>query len=106
MITVGEGTVNIKVISREVYTPGEETEIEAAQKIRAILETSPRYSRAALVWKGVKHPEGKSITHYFAVIEDGTERDISIIKSERYKETELFIRDGDENIIISRRGAI
>lgn len=48
MITVGEGAVNVQVISREVYTPGEETE----------------------------------------------------------KETELFIRDGDENIIISRHESI
>lgn len=106
MITIAKGTVNVKVIFREVYTPGEETEIEAAQKIRAILETSPQYRRAALVWKGAKHPEGKSITHYFTVIEDGTERDISVIKSEGYKETELFIRDGDKNTIISRHESI
>lgn len=40
MITVSNGVIDVKVISREVYTPGEETEIEAAQKIRAILELS------------------------------------------------------------------
>ena len=104
MIIVEGGQVDVKVTSREVYTIGEETEIEAAQKIRAILETSPKYSRAAFVWKGAEHPEGKAITHYFTVIENGAEREISIIKSERYKETELFIRDGNENIIISRHG--
>lgn len=103
MITIGK-EVSIKIISREGYTLAQESEIEAAQKIRAILETSPQYSRAAFIWKGAKRPEEKSITHHFIVIENGTEREISIIKSEKYKETNLFIRDGDENIIISRHG--
>lgn len=103
MITVEKGQVNAKVTSREVYIIDGETEIEAAQKIRAILETSPQYSRAALVWKGAEHPEGKSITHFFTVIENETERNIGIIKNERYKETELFIGDGDKVITIYRQ---
>ena len=102
MTTIGKVTIKVKVTSHEVYTIGEETEIEAAAKILDILETSPQYSRAAFAWKGVEHPEGKSITHYFIAIENGTEREISVIKSERYKETELFVRDGDKNITICR----
>lgn len=102
MLTVKE-CVNVKVTARKATFASGNPEISEAQKIRAVLEKSAMYQNCGIVWMGAKHPEGKSITHYFKILLGGMERKIRVLMHDAYQDPTLFISDGNVHIEIHEK---